>query len=296
MSFIAIACCIFAAGFAFFCIKFFLLKNDIRQMSQKLLELNETESNAHIRTATFDADFVALAENINCLLEKNRWSRLETKRQETNLKRAVTNISHDLRTPLTSAKGYLQMLAKGNLDEASARRYLQIIEARLSALAELMDGLFSFAYAAEGNLAIKQVNICNLARDALADSFLELESRGFEVESRIPDKPFYCLCDENALARIIQNLVKNACAHGRDFLRIKVADGIIEIANKTAAHDKIDLAQIFERFYTVDASRTNKHTGLGLAISKELARRMDGEIAAGLEGELLVLRVVLPVG
>ena len=295
MNSIIIACCIFAAGFAFFAIRYFLLKKDIRQIGSKLSELNETDSNAHVRTATFDADVVALTENINNMLEKSRQARLEAKRQETNLKRAITNISHDLRTPLTSAKGYLQMVSKGNLDADSVTRYHKIIEGRLHNLTELMDSLFSFTYAAEGNLAINRVNICNPIRNALADSFFELETKGFTVESQVPDTPIYCLCDENALMRIIQNLVKNACTHGRDFLRIKLSDGIIEIANKTSGQDEIDLKRIFDRFYTVDASRTNKHTGLGLAIAKELVERMGGKISASLEDKLLVFRVVLHV-
>ena len=136
-----------------------------------------------------------------------------------------------------------------------------------------------------------RVNVGNVLRDALSSSFAELENRGFTVEADIPDTPMYRHCDEEALKRVIQNLLVNACVHGQDYLRVTLHDGTVTIANKTDRLDVIDTQEIFARFYTADASRTNKRTGLGLAIAKELTQKMDGTIAATKESGLLVMRV-----
>ena len=270
------------------------VKRELRRLRRQLDKILQTDTNAQLATATSDRDVAAFAASINAMLERNRRALYEKDRAEAALKRAVTNISHDLRTPLTSALGYLQMLQRdvASNDEAA---YLEIIRGRLEALSALMNSLFEFAQVMEGNTVfdIQKVNICNLLRDALSNSYAELE--GFTVDADIPDAPVLCLCDEDALRRVLQNLIKNACVHGKEMLRVRAADGVMEIANKADGLRALDTERIFERFYTADASRTSKNTGLGLAIAKELTERMGGHCSAGVEGELFVMRVTLPV-
>ncbi len=100
------------------------VKRDIRQMSRHLNTITHTDTNAKLSTDTFDRDASAMAKSINQMLERNRLDHFEKIRGEADLKRAVTNISHDLRTPLTSALGYLQMLQASGLDEETRTRYL----------------------------------------------------------------------------------------------------------------------------------------------------------------------------
>ena len=288
-----IACGLLATGFAVAAMKWLLLKREIRQLGGKLGEIIKTDTNAHLATSTFDADIISFVESVNGVLDKGRLDYLNALRTETDLKRAITNISHDLRTPLTSAKGYLQMIKNGKLDEETTSRYLSIIQGRLDALTELMDSLFAFSRAVEGNVTLNRVNVGNVLRDALSNNFPELENKGFVVENYIPDAPVYCLCDENALARVLQNLIKNACVHGKDYLRMGLANGTIEIANKAEGLEQLDTDRIFERFYTIDAARTNKRTGLGLAIAKELTEKMGGSISAAIVDDMLVVRVGL---
>jgi len=227
------------------------------------------------------------------MLERNRHDFVEKVRTETDLKRAITNISHDLRTPLTSARGYLQMLESLELDAETKARYLAIIQERLDALQTLMNSLFEFARVMEGDsiLNIQAVNICNVLRDVLSANFAELDSKGFTVNANIPDTPVLCLCDADALQRVLQNLVKNAYTHGREYLHVRLNGSTIEIANKL--NGPIDTSQIFDRFYTADASRSNKSTGLGLAIVKELMMHMGGQVSASMEGDMLVMSVCL---
>jgi len=316
-------------------IKWIMLKGDVRQMSQKLNNIMQTDTNAQLSTSTFDKDISALIGSANTLLAKSRRDFIEARRIEDDLKRAITNISHDLRTPLTSAKGYLQMLEgltgsaaqagklglagtptsmittahnpgkapaginiesvnSMTIDPETAARYLAIIRGRLETLTALMDNLFAFSRALEGNITVAKVNIGSVLRDALSDSFGELEQKGFKVESSIPDTPVYSPCDEDALKRILQNLFKNAYVHGKDYLRVSLTGHTIEIANKAHGLEELDVSRIFDRFYTADAARTHKRTGLGLAITKELTERMGGSVLAELGEGMLAISVILP--
>jgi len=287
MIILGIACGIFAMGFALILVKYILLKKDIFQIGSRLKVIADVDTNAQLCTSTFDKNISNLVEAINKSLEKGRKDFTRAKKLEADLKRAITNISHDLRTPLTSAKGYLQMIEKSDLDIKTRLRYLSIIEGRLDALTVLMDSLFDFSRALEGDLSFKKVNICNLLRDSLSENYLELSSKDFVVESEIPESPVYFNCDENAMKRVVQNLIKNACVHGKDYLSVKLSDGVLKIINNVDEINKLDTARIFDRFYTADAARSSKRTGLGLAIVKELLEKMGCEVKAETKNNLL---------
>jgi len=229
------------------------------------------------------------------MLKRNRQDHFDAQRTEAELKRAITNISHDLRTPLTAARGYLQMLESSEINEETKAHYIETIRGRLDSLAALMSDLFEFARIIEGTTKfdIQKINVGNALRDALSEAYGELERRGFAVEVEIPDAPVNCYCDKDALRRVLQNLLKNVYTHGKDQLRVRLINNTIEIFNKADGLNKIDTEQMFERFYTSDASRNNKNTGLGLAIAKELTEQMNGQLLASKEDGMLVMRVVL---
>jgi len=201
-----------------------------------------------------------------------------------------------LRTPLTSALGYLQMLTAPGLDEKTKVRYLETVRGRLEALSVLMNNLFEFARVMEGDITLdfRPCNICNILRDALSDNYMELENKGFAVDADIPDMPVMCICDKDALRRVLQNLFKNAVVHGRERLCVRLDCDVIEIANKADGLADMDTGKMFERFYTSDAARTSGNTGLGLAIARELVIKMEGSISAYVDGDYLVMRLALP--
>jgi len=294
MDLLIITCGILAMGFVGMFIQLISIKKDLRKMGEKLREITriQNDTNAQLTTDTFDKDISALVQNINFMLRNNRQGYLEVQRMEAILKRAITNISHDLRTPLTSAKGYLQMAENEDLDKETILRYISIIHNRLDALTDLMDSLFAFSRAVEGKITLQRVNVGNILGDTLVGSFAELERKGFVVNANIPETPVYWNCDEEALKRVLQNLINNAVVHGKEYLRVQLVDGInrtIKIANNTDS--QIDVDNIFERFYTADTSRTNKRTGLGLAIVKELIDKMGGSISAVKNENLLEMYI-----
>jgi len=293
---VLILCIIFGILLAAYLLRLFLLKRDIRQLSNKLSDIAHTDTNARLTTTTTDRAILKLVQSINTTLTKRREDHLEAQRTEAELKRAITNISHDLRTPLTAARGYLQMLESADLAPETRARYQEIIRGRLDSLGVLMSNLFEFAKIIEGNTTfeIQEVNIGNILRDALSEAYRELEYKGFRVDVDIPDNPILCRCDPDALQRVLQNLLKNVCTHGKAVLRVRLDGNQIEISNQADNLDKIDAAHMFERFYTSDASRNNKNTGLGLAIAKELTEQMGGRISANKEDNLLTMRITLP--
>ena len=292
-----IALCI-AAGLllAILALRIFFLKREVRHLNLALLAIINEDTNAQLTTLTSDKDMAAFTKTINSLLARNRQDHIEKIRTETDLRRAITNISHDLRTPLTAARGYLQMLASAALDADTKAGYLSIIEERLDALQTLMNSLFEFARVMEDDVPIclQNVNMNNMVRDVLSANYTQLEAQGFAVNVAMPDAPVVWICDADAMERVLQNLIKNAYTHGKDSLRIRLSQNAIEIANKLSG--PLDTAQIFDRFYTADASRSNKSTGLGLAIVQALVARMGGEVSARVEEELLVMTVAFPRG
>ena len=289
-------CVVLALALAASLLRLFLLKRELRHLTQSLEQIIQTDTNAQLTTTSLDGDVLAFTKAINDALEESRHNHFERQRTEVALKRAITNISHDLRTPLTSAKGYVQLMASENLDEQDRVQYAQIVQGRLDTLSELMDALFEFARITEGELelSLQKVDVSNLLRDLLSEAYPDLEERGFRLEVDIPDEPIYCTCDEVYLKRVVQNLIKNVLVHGRDYMRVSLTDDALEITNAADDLDKLEIDQIFDRFYTFDASRSGKNTGLGLAIAKELTIRMGGHISASKEGSVLSVRIELP--
>ena len=145
-------CILLGIAFAACLLRLFFLKREIRRLNLTLQAIIGIDTNTQLTTNTFNRDIGAFVETVNAMLERNRRVLFEKIRTEADLKRAITNISHDLRTPLTSAQGYLQMLESAELDAETKERYLQIIQERMDVLSALMNSLFEFARVIEGNV------------------------------------------------------------------------------------------------------------------------------------------------
>ena len=268
------------------------IKNDIKQLNKQLETIIKSDTNMRLTTETFDKDITELCNNVNAVLDERRRVAVESERSNTELKRAITNISHDLRTPLTSAIGYLQM-AK----ESGDLQHLNIIEERLKSLTTLMNALFEYTKIIEGRVEYnsEKLNLCNILRDILSQFYGDFTAKGFEVKIDIPDEPIYAICDKSAVERVVQNLVKNALKHGFGQFELTANTHELMFCNRVKDIVHLDVDKMFERFYTADLSRSSGNTGLGLAIARELAVGMGWRIMAETEGEVLVVRVVFAV-
>ena len=210
---------------------------------------------------------------------------------DEELKEAVTNISHDLRTPLTAICGYLELLEREDKSEAAAR-YLEYIGERAEAMRRLTEELFCYSVilAPESAPELERGDLRAVLEKSLAGAYPKLMERGITPEVDMPDEPVYCMMNEAAASRVFGNVLSNAVKYSSGDLAVRLtADGTAEFANTAPGLDDVQVGRLFERFFTVEAARGS--TGLGLSIARTLMEQMGGTVSARLSGGKLVLRL-----
>ena len=252
------------------------------------------DTNTLIDISSRDKRMRALADGINRELKLLRKQRQQYLNGDRELKEAVVNISHDLRTPLTAIYGYLELLEREELTPETAR-YVGQIRNRAEALRELMEELFRYSVVASTpeastELALESVNLCRVLEDSLLSFYGAMTGRGMEPEVRIPEEGVWRDLDPAALSRVFGNILSNAIKYSDgDFAVTLTPDGTVTFANTAAALSSVDVGKLFDRFFTVDSAR--KSTGLGLSIAKLLTERMHGTIGAEYAAGKLVITV-----
>ncbi len=261
-----------------------------KEITDAFAERLATDTNTLIDVAG-DAYAKRLAAEINVQLRKLREQRHRYVQGDAELKAAVTNISHDLRTPLTAIQGYLDLLEQAELSEESAR-YVEMIKNRAEHLTVLTEELFRYSVLlSEGKELAKEPVVLNVAlEESVAGFYAVLTERRIEPGIRMPEEKVVRLLDGSALSRIFSNLLNNALKYSDGDLEIELTkDGEIVFSNTAKSLDGVQVGKLFDRFYTVDPAR--RSTGLGLAIAKTLVERMGGTIGARYEEGRL--RIVL---
>jgi len=286
-------------------------QKQISHMLRELWMIEQEETNFLLTSSVEIGKTRELILAINRVLARSR-SRLEKITAENrSYRESITCISHDIRTPLTSAKGYMQMFRNENVTEDKRLAYARIVERRLDDLAGLLDQLFLYARieAGEVSLSKEELNAGNLFAETVSLFYGDFLEKNCEPEILIEQGPCYIQADRQAFVRIIENLIKNALVHGTGAYRLSLCrqkawgqqeplqqeNVAIRIANTTESIEPGDIERIFDRFYTSDTSRSRKTTGLGLAIVKELTIRMGGEVKAGLKDGIFFVEVFFPV-
>ena len=237
----------------------------------------------------------------NQILSQYRQSKERLMRENRSYRESITSISHDIRTPLTSAKGYMQMLRMEQLPEQKRLEYVRIVEQRLDDLAKMLDQLFLYTRIEAGELPLimEKVNASNLFAETLSMFYQDFLEKGCEPEVQITKQPCRMMADRQALVRIMENLIKNALIHGTGDYQMACypenTDAVILVANRTDSIQAGDLESIFDRFYTTDLSRSRRTTGLGLAIVKELTHQMGGTASARLADGIFPVEIRLPL-
>lgn len=284
--------------------RLFCYRKQVNHMLSELRILEQEETNLLLTSAVKIGKTQELISSVNRILEKSRSSTEKTARENRSYRESITSISHDIRTPLTSARGYMQMLQNENVTGEKRRAYAHIVERRLDDLTGLLDQLFLYARmeAGEESFVMEEVNAGNLFAETLSLFYEDFSERACEPEIFVEPEPCYIRADRAALERIFENLIKNALVHGtgayRMSLKTQKEDGrekvVVCIANATDSIEAADIPRIFDRFYTSDTSRSRKRTGLGLAIVKELTECMGGTVRAGLEKERFFVEAEFP--
>ena len=251
-----------------------------RQLEQRLAE----DSQAAVTLSLVTPQLEQLAARVNDTVRRARDASTRTRQEERRIRSFIADISHDLRTPLTTVRGYLQLLERTDLD-ASQRERLAIAHRQTVELGALVDRLYEYAYLldAQVDLEVEKVDLGVLVGECLLGMAAPIEAAGLEVEFDPPTQ-LVVATDRRILTRILQNLLRNAVQHGRDHLAVEVTaegDGAaLRVSNGVAEAQRIDAAQLFDRFYTADRSRSGLTSGLGLSIVRVLTEQLGGEVTA----------------
>lgn len=224
-----------------------------------------------------------LTDELNILIEQTAALRKKIAENESHLKDTIINLSHDIRTPLTSMDGYFQLLLKSS-DSEERQQYASVIADRLSSLKEMLDELFTYAKltnrAYEVELYPCAVN--EILLSVLFSFYKDIKQRGMEPLIAVPEQNILIQGNEPALHRIFQNIIKNCMEHGNNHLSVRLTTDTdtvqICFENGYYIQEPMDASKVFDRFYKADKARSKNATGLGLSIAKELVECLNGSI------------------
>lgn len=268
-------------------------ERQLRRLARSLRE-RDAHSNTRLTVEAPGRGFAELAAAVNGQLDAAQKERVEALRRQREFQRDLASLSHDVRTPLMGAKGYVRLAqdARERPDgEEAVARHLAAAEARLDDMGALLDQLFAYAQASDPDLALdlRPVRVLPLLADVLVGHYPAFDERGWEPQVDFEDEALATDADPEALARIFENLVGNALRHGASTLAVRQRGRVVTFANEVADPSALDMTRLFERFYRADASRSASGAGLGLAVSASLAEAMGMRLSARLEGRMLCI-------
>lgn len=256
------------------------MKKSIGEIYTELLDILKSDTNKIITTTSLDKNIRNLANELNKEIKELRKQRLQYQNGNQELKKSITNISHDMRTPLTAISGYIDLL-KSCKEEEKEREYLQIIERKTDDLISLTQQLFDFSKTMDMAEKVKKEKclINQILEETLANFYSVFKENDITPQIDITDEKIYRILDKNAIVRVFENIISNVIKYGNgDFKVILEKNGKITFSNKATSLDATTVKKIFDRYYTVENAK--KSTGLGLSIAKQLVELNNGEISA----------------
>lgn len=297
--------CILAALLFIVTAVFWNYQRQVKDICRQLRFFNEHDSNMLITRELDLGGIGVLAETLNEFLTKRKIERRHWLEKEKLISTTYTNLSHDIRTPLTSLDGYFQLLEESR-DEEEREKYLRIIQERIDSLKDMLEELFTFTRLKDDSyqLALGRCCINRILKDTIFSYYENWQGEGIVPKIEITQELLYMEGNVQALRRVIQNIIKNALDHGEKEIGIslqKRQDGAegeeicLEVRNQTEHPEEIDVSQVFERFYKADSARSKNSTGLGLSIAREFVLRMHGQAEAYVEGKEFCVAVVFPL-
>ena len=256
----------------------------LKQINGKIEEILETDSDEKVMVFTGNPVLKELGAQINRLLNERQKIRADVRREEISSKKMLSNISHDMKTPLTVILGYLEIMRLDRKDD----EMLQKAEEKAKQIMDMVNEFFTLAKieAGDTDITLRRLNICEVCRENVLEFYEMLLKEDFEVEISIPEAAVYVQGDREALQRILYNLLSNVIRYGSDgkylgvFLRQDENSVYIDVVDKGKGIAKEFAANVFDRLYTMEDSRNREiqGNGLGLTIAKNLAGRLGGEL------------------
>ena len=273
--------------------KNYLLKKSMREIYTDFENCLSEDTNVQITVFSGDKTVIRLAKAINLQLTKLRKIKQQYSDGDRELKEAITNISHDLRTPLTAICGYLDLLEKQNYSE-DTERYIEQIRNRSEVLKQLTEELFRYSIiSSTPELSYEKVNLCRVLEESLISFEGTMQQAGIQPEIHMPSVPVWRTLDYSAVIRVFGNIINNAIRYSDGDFEVHLEEnGKITFSNTANKLTTVEVGKLFDRFYTVDTAR--KSTGLGLAIAKTLVEKMNGEIEANIKNKKLNIVICFP--
>lgn len=272
------------------------LKREINRTTKILSSINRDETNRKVNIHLYDKNLERLTEEINNHIDKRKHSLAMKKQSENMMKQSISYISHDLRTPLTSINGYIQLLESKDLSDEDKEEYLKIIRDSSLRLNILLEDFYELSLIDQDEypLAREQVDIKEVILEVLFSFYNEFEQRAITPDIDMPETSTYLYTDPSTLRRVIENLIINSIRHstGDIDIHLTVTASVIQfnIKNPAKKLSEEDIIHMFDPFYKADQTRKGEGTGLGLPITKSLMEKMEGTIQAEpLEDDLKII-------
>lgn len=257
----------------------------LKKISQKLEEIQDTDSDENVMVFTDNKVLMDLAAQINRLLENQRKVKVDYRRSEISSKKMLSNISHDIKTPMTVILGYLEIM---RLNSSGENEMLLKVEQKAQRAMELINQFFTLAKLEAGDteITISKIDVCEACRENVLDFYELLTQKEFQVDVDIPEEAVFVRGNKDALQRILFNLISNVVRYGSDgkymgmFLRSDEKYIYIDVVDKGKGIERAFAQNVFERLFTMEDSRNREiqGNGLGLTIAQNLAHQLGGEI------------------
>ncbi|WP_029324325.1 sensor histidine kinase [Butyrivibrio sp. AE3004] len=289
MKYLLIVCLIIIL---FLSMKIIAMRLSLKELKEGYEERARIHTNTLLTVSSRDRRVRELAVSMNKTLEKLRDSYNRYENGDQEIKKAITNISHDLRTPLTAISGYLE-LAQRQEKSPGMEKYLSVIENRTEHMKKLTEELFEYSLMSGGEITEdkQEVNVNRMLEDCIMNYYPSLKAMGINPEIDITDKKIIRNLYSTYVERILNNLVSNAIKYSDGDLEIMLSDeGILRVTNSSDKLSNVDVNKLFDRFFTVETGSRNS-TGLGLSIVKLFTERMDLSLNATYENGKIAIEV-----
>lgn len=276
-------------------LKLFYIKRDIKNMI-KILHENQDDYN-QIKVKSMDNDINELATCINSFYDYTNVKISKCENSERRIKSNISNMTHDLRTPLTSIMGYIQIMEDEDLKKEEKDRYLSIIEKRTKSLNDLINCFYDLSRIEDDEFAMKMeyVNVSQILCDVVAEFYDDFIQKGIKPNIIIDEHCELIIGDKSSITRVIINLINNMIKYAEKTVDISLKNSKdclkLTFINEAENLKEDEVGKLFDRFYTGDESRSHKNTGLGLYIAKSLLEKMNHSICAKVEDGRLIIEI-----
>lgn len=279
-----------------------LLKKEIKRMVIQLHQINGHRLESKLTLQFYDRDIENLAKEMNEQIDIKKQSLAEKRRSENEIRQTIANISHDIRTPMTSILGYIQFLEMNDLSPEKRIEYTRIVKNSALRLKVLLEDFFELSVieSLDYPLSYEKIKLNQLLMEVVIGFYEEFHQMQMEPALIIPEQEIYIHADSSAIKRVMENIILNAIRHssGNISIQLQTMDHKAQLLIRNSVYQlsQEDLEHLFDRFYKADQTRMGKGTGLGLSIAKTLMKKMNGDLTAKLNGNQLEMICEWPNG